>query len=512
MLSYHHMHKFRLLILTGIFLLALCVRFLFFPDNVYFGYDQARDSYASLEILQGHLKLIGPPSSVDERIFHGPLIYYIYAPIYFLFHLNPEAVSFIFRVINAAGVWLVFAITTTLFNSSIGLVAAFIFAVSYEQSQYALFLSHPALAVFSVLFYYFGLSVAIFKGKKWGLILAMIGLGISIQFHYVNTFLILGLIILLILFRKSLLLKNKKTVLIALGIFLLTILSFIIAELRFHFRTTQALFETMIKILAHASKESSSFSISLLIERMVKDNFLINQNLGILLLIVLGFSYLFLFVKKVNRFQLIFLGIWFMNGLIAYFLSGSPSYYYNPGTSVSLIILVSFLIFQIEKKSRVISIILILAIFLNNWQLISTLNKNGPNSDFVIQPQMLTSNEKRVIDYCYQKSRNQPFTLNALTSPLYVNTTWSYLFEWYGKQTYHYLPVWGGRLASGFYNRFTIESKRSNLPFSQCLIVEPTNGIPVNEVDNFFREESYFSKIEDQQIFGTLMVQFRRKI
>ena len=42
--------------LVLIFIIALLIRFTFFPQNVYFGYDQARDSYTSLEILKGHPK------------------------------------------------------------------------------------------------------------------------------------------------------------------------------------------------------------------------------------------------------------------------------------------------------------------------------------------------------------------------------------------------------------------------------------------------------------------------
>ena len=125
-----------------IFLLAVAIRFLYFPDNVYFAYDQARDSYTALEILKGDIKLIGPPSFLSDKIFPGPLIFYIYAPIYFLFNNNPEAVSAFFRVFNSFGIILTFLAASVIFNKRVGIIAALLFAFSYEQTQYSLFISH----------------------------------------------------------------------------------------------------------------------------------------------------------------------------------------------------------------------------------------------------------------------------------------------------------------------------------------------------------------------------------
>ncbi len=158
-------------ILLGlIFLLAILIRFLYFPDNTYFAYDAARDSFGALEILHGDLKIVGPPTSVNGNLFHGPLFYYFLAPIYFLFDKSPEAASFFLRILNASGVFLVFLLGLTLFNESIGLLAAFLFAISHEQSQYALFFGHPTLAVILVLLFYFGLARLFFKNDKKGLI------------------------------------------------------------------------------------------------------------------------------------------------------------------------------------------------------------------------------------------------------------------------------------------------------------------------------------------------------
>jgi len=99
----------RLLILLFIFLSAVLLRFLYFPDNTYFGFDQARDAFAVREILSGHFKITGPPTATG--IFHhGVLYYYLFAPLYFFSGGDPVAVSLFLRVLNAAGIFLLFLI------------------------------------------------------------------------------------------------------------------------------------------------------------------------------------------------------------------------------------------------------------------------------------------------------------------------------------------------------------------------------------------------------------------
>lgn len=72
-----------------IFLLAVIIRFLYFPNNIYFAFDQARDAFVVQELLQGNLRLVGPTTLI-EGLFHGALYYYIFAPFYFFGGGNPE--------------------------------------------------------------------------------------------------------------------------------------------------------------------------------------------------------------------------------------------------------------------------------------------------------------------------------------------------------------------------------------------------------------------------------------
>lgn len=500
-------------ILLLVFILATLIRFFYFPDNVYFAFDQARDSFTSLEILKGDLKVVGPPSFANDKLSPGPLIFYIYAPIYFLFEKNPEAVSAFLRLYNALGIFLVFIIGSALFNRQIGLLAALIFAVSYEQSQYSLFISHQPLAVITVLIFYLGLAKLIFKNDQKGLVILALGLGLSIQSHYLYVSFIPLAALFSFLFRKRIFPLKKKIIFYSVAAFSATMSTFILAEIKFNFRFLSGLVSQFSGIANSGGRSSlHPESAIFVINRFMHDNFLANYSLTFIPLLIFLLIMMALLFNKDLRPRVIFLAIWLAGGLAPYILSGTTSYYYSAAASVSLLILSSWLIYQIFLKNKIAAVLLLLGILANNLYLVSSFNSKGPNSDIVIQPGMLVRDQKKAIDYIYQKAGSEPFSINGLTIPLNVNTTWSYLFEWYGQQKYSRLPVWGGDAARGFQGNLQVITKRSDLPKRQFLIIEPMVGIRQYDSDNFFRIEGYFTKVIEEQKFGTITVQMREKI
>lgn len=503
------MSKMTSTFLAVIFLLALILRFLYFPGNVNFAYDQARDSFAALDLLKGDLKIIGPPTTISDKIFHGVTFYYFLAPIYFFTNGNIEVAAGVLRIINALGVFLVFAVASNIFNKQAGFLTAFLYAISYEQSQYSLFFGHPSLGVISVLVFYLGLSLLIFKNNPKGLIIALVGLGLTIQAEAVNGFLTLVLAAYVLFYKREFLKTTLKFKTLAVLIFLITVGNYILIEVKYNFRTTGAI----ISILTNSNSGSYSYSIWFLAaKRFIHDNFFANEIfaafslLGLILIV-------FAFIRDKNlRSKIKFLIIWFLGGLTPYLLASSFSYYYSPGASVSLLVLISFLIYQLFLRNKVLAAVLALVIVWSNLLLILTQNQKGPNPDIVIQSGMVLGNQKQVLDFIYLKASKDEFAVNALTVPLNVNTTWSYLFEWYGQGRYGYLPVWGGEAAAGFAGNLKVETKRSSLPAKRFLIIEPPVGIEAYRVESVIKEENYFSKIIDEKKFGTIIVQEREVI
>lgn len=495
--------------LLFIFLIANTVRFLYFPDNVYFAFDQARDSFAALEILKGKLKLVGPPSFLNDKLFPGPLIYYLYAPIYLVFNKNPEAVSAFFRIWNSLGIFLVFYIGSTLFSKRAGIIAAIFFAFSYEQSQYSLFLSHQPLAVISVLLFYLGISLYLFQKKPIGLMLTTIGLGLSIQFHYGYTLLSAAFITILILFRKNVKSLPIKWISLSLLSFGLIISTFVLTEIKYHF-LANLFFQsssTKVQFFSGFHLKETSF----IINRFLHDSFLANYQFTPVLGTLLIFAVIHFLWQKQQREKIIFLMIWFVFGLSLYFLSGVNSYYYSAATSVSLLLLISLLLDKLFSTGKTfMGLLIISVIIVNNLISIININSQGLNSDMAIQPGMLTSSQKQALDYIYSQARGKPFAVGALTIPLDINTTWSYLFYWYGQGKYGYLPKWIGPTATGYAGNLQVINARSELPSKQFIIIEPTVGIREDDKENFFKEESYFTKLIEEKKFGTITVQLRQ--
>ena len=95
--------------------------------------------------------------------------------------------------------------------------------------------------------------------------------------------------------------------------------------------------------------------------------------------------------------------------------------------------------------------------------------------------------------------------------PFLINTTWSYLFEWYGLQKYGYLPLWNGKNAEGFAGNLIVEEAQEKLPKNRYLIIEPTRGVPGYLIDEYLKEENYFTNVEKTHTIGMFIIQKRVK-
>lgn len=501
-----------ILILFPIFFLALILRFLYFPDNIYFGFDQARDAFTSLEVMRGQLKIVGPPTGV-EGLFHGPLYYYFFAPLYFFSLGDPIWAAAFLRIVSAATVFLVFAAGWVIFNRRVGILAALLFAVSFEQTQYALYFNHPSLAVTSVTLFYLGLALLFFRKEGKGLILTLLGLGLSLQFEFVLIYLFAVLIALLVIFRKHLPRIEKNVLLWSLLALIISTGTFIAAEIKFGFRSLTSLTSIIgatgegVGVLGYLN------NIFLLSNRFIGDNLLSHpwgtKAVWILLVVI----FLTLLRDKELRPKLIFILIWVFGGIIPFLnnKSASPLYYYSVGAGVGLLIFYSLLVDKVWSKWKALGITLLFIPVISNIILITQNNPRGVIPTINVQSGMLLGSEKEVVDFIYEKANKEQFAVKALTMPLSVNTTWSYLFEWYGSKKYGYLPTWIGPNALGFPGSLNVVDARSQAPETQFLIIEPTRGIRQGLVDQFMEEEGYFTKIIEEKKIGDFTVQVRKR-
>lgn len=495
-----------------IFILALIIRFLYFPDNIYFGFDQARDAFATKEIISGNFKVAGPPTTFSG-LNHGVLYYYIYAPFYYLGGGDPAIVSGLLRVLNAAGVILIFILASALFNRSVGYIAALLFAFSFEQTQFSLYLNHPSLAVLSIMIMFMGLALTVFKREKRGVILAAFGLGLSIQFEFILNYLIVPFLAIIILFRKEIFFDRRNFFLAAITFFL-TISTYIIAEFKFGFIS----FQSLPALLAGSEKSISNIFAGYLfgLNQIFRFN-LSNSLQNNLLIVFFLIAFLKLFFSRENK-KFIFLGIWFFSLFTIYIVNGGGDissqvvqFHPNVGVSISLLIFISYLIYNLSLKSAFFATMIMGLIIFINLSMILKYNPAGSIAEINAQSGMILSDEKKVLDFIYTDSAGKPFAVKAITMPFFINTTWSYLFEWFGQKKYGYLPVWGGNNAAGYYGNLVVIDAQDKLPENRYLIIEPLRGIPAHMISDFLREEGYFSNLVQEKKIGSFIVQKRVK-
>ena len=115
---------FLLILLIGIYL-----RFYRIESVKDFNWDQARDSWAVRDILMGKTALVGPKTGVGN--FHlGPVYYYLLAPFYYVFNLDPMALNYFNILANLVNFYVIYFVTKKIFNNYAALFVSFIYAIN----------------------------------------------------------------------------------------------------------------------------------------------------------------------------------------------------------------------------------------------------------------------------------------------------------------------------------------------------------------------------------------------
>lgn len=494
------MKKATLFFVFVIFVLAYFLRVLFLSRNsLTFGYDQARDAYISQQILKGDIKIQGPPASTPG-LYHGALYYYVLAPGYLLGHGSPVIAAYWMALINTLTVFVVFYLGYFFTKKTgVGILAAFLFAISFESNQYATWLSNPTLGVITVPLMYLGLWLWISKKDKLGPILAAVGLGFSIQSEIFLVYHLIPICIWLVVSRKSV---TKKSLIIFGTTLLLSISTMILAEFKFGFRSIgglQALAFGEGGNLAYA-KSIGDYLILYLnqIGRIFAFNsYPGNIGWGGMFVIALG---IYSLVKKDKVGS--FLATWLFAHIWVVTVGGTSTPFLMVGIGPAVSLIIAYYLYKFPKPLMAFTLVVIIS---SNISMIFKENPKGATL-FSIQEDMLLSKQISAIDYTYSQAGGKSFSINSLTSPLYINIVWTYLYKWYGLAKYGYLPSWHGRDQVGQLDSLEKVNKPDSISF---LIIEPMAGIPPRYLDLTIGEEDSKTKLFDEEFFGELRVQKR---
>ena len=504
------------LLLLIIFVFAFSLRVMFLQSNsLTFGYDQARDALIAKQIISGDLKIQGPPSS-QPGLYHGVLYYYLLAPAYLIGNGSPIVTAYYLAFLNSLTVLIVFYLAKLATgNIKLSLLSSFLFAISFEATQYATWLSNPTIAIWTVPLMYLGLWIWIenkhslpLRGKSnLGPILAGIGLGLSIQAEIFLVYNIIPLII-WILFRKQNI--SKKSLIIFGGTLVLVVSSLILCEFKFGFNSLVA-----AKSLANSSGGNLAYAKSvgdylILYLNQIGRIFAFNTypgNIGYggVSVIVLGIYSLINFKK--NPYPA-FLAIWIFSHLSVVTVGGTSTPFLMVGIGPAVSLMLGFYVYKLFNKQALIAFLLLLIIVYGNLSYVFSQNKLG-STLFSIQKDMLLSKQIAAIDYTYKLAEGKPFSINSLTSPLWINIVWTYLYKWYGEKTYGYVPLWHGKDQIGQLDSLERIEDPTETSF---LILEPMAGIPARYLEETIGEEDVDTVIVEQKSFGEITIQKRKKM
>lgn len=489
-----------------IFVIALILRWLYLPQwAITFGYDQGRDAFIVGQMLDRDIKIQGPPVGGLPGVFHGVFYYYIVAPAYYFGQGSPIIAAFWMSFLSSLGVFVVYFFTYKFTKKNLpSFLAALLYAFSFEATQYANWLSNAALGIIFVPIVYLGIWLWFKERKKFGPIITGLALGLAIQCNAALAFHLLPTLFWIYKNRSFVSLKALVNFVISLFI---SLSSMILSEIMFNKGGLGGIWYLF------SSKDEIASAVRLgdfLVNYFNQLGSVFSLNLFPLNLVfggIIGFGIIIWMSVKKNNFLVNLILSAFLGYAFALSFGGGSTPHITVGLGALLTIVTGIFIYEIFQKNKLIAISFLSIILAANLFKIVTENKNG-QTNFAIQKGLVLGRELAAIDYTYEKAGNDPFSISSLTSPLYINTTWSYLYNWYGLNKYGRLPYWIGQNQIGQLGN-NLDSPPKDVT-RHFYIIEPTHSIPQLYIDYSKGDQDAISFLVDKKAFGTIIVEERK--
>lgn len=460
----------------------------------------SRDAFAAKEIWQDHrFKILGPPSST-AGLFHGVLYYYLIAPFYGLGAGDPRYPALALSILNVLTIIPIYLLAKKIFkDNKWAFLAAFFYAISFEAIQYGPWLSNPGPALLATAFFFYGLYLWL-ENKNYGLPTAVFSAAIATQFQFFFIYLFFLIPVFKYIFKTK---ESSKEVFYSVILGLLVLNSFIVSIIKFN------IFWQTAGVLFNISKGSGIVSenpfSSMLLNYINNLAGVFSGNFFPLNLFIGGILGFFTFyVSRKNRFLLFAL----FAGVPLFIFGGHNAGYDNLILIAPSIVAFTLLFKKIYLYNKKLGCLFIVLITISNLFTIWT-NLSKGQKRLVIPKEMLLSKQLQLIDKTYEIAKGEKFSINSLTLPLWTNTTWAYLYGWYGQSKYGYLPEFYGKDQIGMPGEK--ELKRTAEPRNiSFFIIEPNTGIPPYFFSKEIADEDGRTKLEKEFDYGDLKMQLRK--
>ncbi len=339
--------------------------------------DQGRDVTIIRDFWQkGNLFFIGPQTSIGN-MYLGPWFYYLIAPSLLLANFNPVGPAIFIALINIATIYLIYFVAKKWFSQTVGLISAFLFAISPVVIKYSNFIWNPNIMPFFALLFIYFFFEGLFTKKYRYFIYASLSFVMVLNSHYLGLALLplpgFYWLIELIKFIKS---KSKylKTFLTNTSFAIIAFFTSLIPQILFDFKHRGQNIKALLTFFTQRENNTGG-TVNLKIYKAIPKlpsifnqivtDLLAGRNLTVGLIISIIFSLLIVFYfvylyrkQKLSKYFLVVF-LMFLSGLIALALYKQHIYaHYFAFLFPSVFILIAIII----QRFRFIGIPLILII------------------------------------------------------------------------------------------------------------------------------------------------------
>lgn len=227
--------------------LAVFLRLYSLEHRSSFDADQEEIAFKAKEIITGNPVLLGPKTSLGGFSI-GPGFTYLWAITSLILKGDPASGAYTSLVLGILFIVAIYFVGKNIFSNKVGIILAFITAVSsslisWDQSPWA-----PSLFYLSELILFYGAYMS--NKNKYGLVLIAIGFALGIQSHFAIFLLVLPVLIYLLIYKPIL---DRKVIFWSLVILLASMAPIIIYDVTHSFINLQRLFS-----IFHLSREGIS--------------------------------------------------------------------------------------------------------------------------------------------------------------------------------------------------------------------------------------------------------------
>lgn len=493
---------------TGIIILSALFFALYpFLTQYIYGFDQARDGYEAYAIWHNHDVKIQGPSSDIPGINHGVLWYYLLAFLYGVFHFTIFPVLTTFFLLSFLTIPFVGLFAQVLFkNKYIAFITMILYAFSPMFQAFTRWLSNPVLAIYITPLLLMGIYFCLKKPSFLTFLATGIGYGLLVQADFAYSIFLLTVPFYFYFLKNK---KDKSIVGFIIGL-LAAVSSFILVEIKFHGKTVIALSHFFFSP-QHMPAATSKLSLAAdKIQNLFSSTILpVPYAVVIVMVCLVWIFYKRKNIEKKDYLPLGLLLIWLIN-LPIFFLFDigitKTLFAYGP-TFMVLILLTSYFLVTYIKRPVIISIVVVVICLLQlkvSWDWI-----DRHYNPYTAQQNIFYSDATKVIDYTYSKANHEPFSIATITNPLGINTTWAFLYTFYGSKKYGYTPSWAGNNQDGYLG---ILPKTTGREKDQFLLIEPKDVIPEIYITNETDKMNRSLRLVEKKKYGEYLVLYYQNI